>query len=248
MIQKNNSGVQRRSFKPFSFLEFSFELITAILFLSFSILSSCGKETLVLPSPSYNYFPTEKGKYIIFDVDSVVHSTEDNDNDDSVYYYHYQVKEVIDTPFTDGEGKERQVVVRYYRADSTQAWSINIVWSQALAATGAYRWEDNIAYHKLSFPITTDIEWDGNDMNTLEEEMYHYDAIHSPKTINELDFDSTLTVIQRDDNNFVERIFGKEIYASGVGLIYRERNDLRKTSGIVVSGTEFRMTVVEHGE
>jgi hypothetical protein len=231
----------------FTFLGFSFELVTAITMLIFSILSSCGKESLEVPSPSFNYFPTEQGKYVIFDVDSTVHSTNDNDNDDSVYHYHYQVKEVIDTAFTDGEGKQRQVVVRYYRTDSTQEWNFNIVWTQALTASSAYRWEDNIPYHKLSFPISQEIEWNGNDQNTQDEEMYHYTGIHAALSYNSLEFDSTVTVIQRDDNNFVERIFGKEVYAAGVGLIYRERNNLRKTSNIVVSGTEFRMTVNSYG-
>lgn len=237
-----------RNRKQFTVLGFSFELLTASAILSFSMLSSCGKETLEAPSPSFNYFQTRQGKYVVFDVDSIVHSTDDNDNDDSVHYYHYQVKEIIDTPFTDGEGKQRQVVTRYYRNDSTEQWNFNIVWTQSLSSSSAYRWEDNIPYHKLSFPISSEIQWDGNDQNTLDEEMYHYSDIHSAKTYNSIDFDSTITVIQRDDNNFVEKVFGKEVYASGIGLIYKERDDLRKTSGIVVSGTEFRMTVIDYGE
>ncbi|MEO8087344.1 MAG: hypothetical protein ABI763_11015, partial [Bacteroidota bacterium] len=92
------------------------------------------------------------------------------------------------------------------------------------------------------------IEWNGNDKNTLEEEMYHYKNINTSKTYNNLSFDSTLTVIQRDDNNFVEKIYGVEVYASGIGMIYKERDDLRKTSGIIVSGTEFKMVVNSYGE
>ncbi|CAN5648109.1 hypothetical protein BH11BAC1_BH11BAC1_18530 [soil metagenome] len=247
MKQKINPAFQPRFIQHFTFLGFSFELLAAATVLSFAILSSCGKESLEVPAPSLNYFPTEKGKYVIYDVDSIVHSTDDNENDDSVYFYHYQVKEIIDTPFTDGEGKERQVVVRYYRTDSTQEWSFNIVWSQSLTNTSAYRWEDNIPYHKLGFPISGEIEWNGNDKNTLEEEMYHYKNIHASKTYNNIAFDSTLTVIQRDDNNFVEKIYGAEVYASGIGMIYKERDDLRKTSGIIVSGTEFKMVVNSYG-
>lgn len=227
---------------------FRYDLFAAITIVVLCVLNSCGKETVEIASPSFDYFQTARGKYVIYDVDSIVHATNDNDNDDSVYYYHYQVKEVIDTPFTDGEGKTRQVVVRYYRADSTQEWSINIVWSQLLTSAGAYRWEDNIPYHKMSYPISYQIEWNGNDKNTLQEEMYHYDAIHDPGTYNDLSFDSTLTIIQRDDDNFVEKIFGKEVYAAGIGMIYRERNELRKTSGNIVSGTEFRMVVNAFGE
>ncbi len=228
-------------------LGFGFEIIAAMTLLTASLLSSCGKETLEVPSVSYNYSPTEKGTYVVYDVDSIVHSTDDNDNDDSVYYYHYQVMEVIDTPFVDGEGLTRQVLARYYRADTTQAWAINIVWSQSITSTTAYRWEDNVPYHKLSFPINGDIEWDGNDKNTFNEEMYHYADIHAAKSYGSLSFDSTLTVIQRDDNNFVEIIFGEEVYAAGIGMVYKERNNLRKNGGQVVSGTEFKMEVIAFG-
>ena len=235
--------------KPFIafFSGIRLDLAAALVIIVLSVISSCGKEIIETTSPSYNYFPTEKGRYVIFDVDSIVHGTNDNDNDDSVYSYRYQVKEVIDTPFTDGEGKERQVVVRYYRADSTQEWSVNIVWSQSLSASNAYRWEDNVPYHKMSYPINYEIEWNGNDKNTLEEEMYHYTDIHASKSYNNLDFDSTLTIIQRDDDNFVEKIFGKEVFAAGIGLIYKERSNLRKTSGIIVSGTEYKMVVNSYG-
>ncbi len=248
MKQKNSQENRTGSFQHFTVLGFGFELLSAGMLLTIALLTSCGKESLEIPSPSFNYFPTENGKYVIYDVDSIVHSTDDNDNDDSVYYYHYQVKMVIDTSFIDGEGRERQVVARYYRNDTTQDWSINIVWSESLTSTSAYMWEDNVPYHKLGFPINSTITWNGNDKNTLDEEMYHYKDIHSSKTINNISFDSTLTVIQRDDNNFVERIYGAEIYCSGIGMIYKERNNLRKTAGSVVSGTEFKMRVISFGE
>jgi hypothetical protein len=251
-LQKNPSRMKQKSNwrsrqSVTGLISFSFEILAASGILFASLLSSCGKESLEIPSPSYNYFPTEYGTFVIYDVDSIVHGTNDNDNDDSVYFYHYQVKDVIDTPFIDGEGKTRQVVVRYYRADSTQLWSINCVWSQSLTSANAYRWEDNIPYHKMSFPLTYESEWNGNDKNTLDEEMYHYAAIHESKTFNALAFDSTITVVQRDDDNFVEKIFGEEIYAAGIGMIYKERKELRKTSGIIVSGTEFTMVVTDFG-
>jgi hypothetical protein len=52
---------------------------------------------------------------------------------------------------------------------------------------------------------------------------------------------------QIDENNFVETIYGNEKYAAGVGMIYKERNDLGKTNGQVVKGLEYRMVVVEYG-
>ena len=53
--------------------------------------------------------------------------------------------------------------------------------------------------------------------------------------------------VQVDENNFVETFYGNEIYADGVGLIYKERNELGKRNGIVVKGLEYRMMVCAFG-
>jgi len=127
-------------------------------------------------------------------------------------------------------------------------WELSDVWTQYLSSTSAYLTEDNIKYHKLSFPINSTASWNGNDSNTEEEEIYFYDYFHEGDVINSLSFDSTLSVIQIDENNYVETIFGNEKYAAGVGMIYKERNDLGKTNGQVVKGLEYRMVVVDYGK
>lgn len=219
------------------------------IILSISALTwfSCKKETVVLPALSYNYFPTEKGRYVIYDVDSIYHSENDNNNDDSVYAYHFQIKDKIDSSFSDLEGRVNQVRLRYRRDNDSMQWELTDVWTQYLSSSSAYLIEDNIKYHKLSFPINSTITWNGNDSNTEEEEDYFYDYFHESDVINNLAFDSTLSVIQIDENNYVETIYGNEKYASGVGMIYKERNDLGKRNGQVVKGLEYRMVVVDYG-
>jgi len=248
MKQTYHSAGPVKTSGPINFIGFSFELAAACVVLSFSLLVSCGKETMEISSPSFNYFPTQKGKYVVYNVDSIVHSTDDNNNDDSVYYFHYQVKEIIDSSFIDGEGHERQVLVRYFRKDTSEIWNFNSVWTQSLNSTTAYRWEENIPYHKLSFPMNSDIEWNVNDKNTLDEVFFKYEDIHSPRTLNNISFDSTVVVTDNAVPNFVEDISNKEIYAAGIGMIYKHNKDLRKTSGQVVSGVELTMTIDSYGE
>lgn len=222
-------------------------LIFLLLCMSSLTWFSCKKETVVLPALSYNYFPTEKGLYVIYDVDSIYHSDNDNNNDDSVYYYHFQIKDRIDSSFIDLEGRVNQVRLRFRRANDTMDWVLTNVWTQYLSSASAYVTEDNIKLHKLSFPINSTISWNGNDSNTDDEEIYFYDYFHESDVINGLSFDSTLSVIQVDENNYVETIYGNEKYAAGVGMIYKERNDLGKRNGQVVKGLEYRMVVVDYG-
>lgn len=223
-----------------------FKILLAVLIISATIFS-CKKDSIIPTSASFNYFPIEQGTYTIFDVDSIYHADNDNNNDDSVYSWHYQVKEVIDSTFEDGQGRPTQIIYRYKRSDALQSWMLTNVWTQTLTKSAAWRYEDNVVYHKLAFPINKNIEWNGNDANESAEEIYSYEAIHDEMDLGTLTFDSTISVLQVDENNYVEKIYGYEIYANNAGLIYKERADLRKINGLVTDGTEYKMSLIEFG-
>jgi hypothetical protein len=214
----------------------------------FFFVLGCKEEKQDPVPTSFNYFPVETGRWIEYSVDSIYHSENDNNNDDSVFRYHFEIREEIDSSFIDGAGQENQVVKRFRRPDSLSTWTIMGVWTQRLTSTTAYRTEDNINYHKLSFPINSSITWNGNDANTFEEEIYYYDFFHEFYSINSFSFDSVISVIQIDEDNFIEKIYGNEKYASGVGLIYKQRDELGKYNGIVVKGLEYRMVVRSFGK
>lgn len=211
------------------------------------ILNSCKKETIVPVSPSYNYFPVDNGRWVEYNVDSIYHGENDNNNDDSVYTFHFQIREQIDSSFINSEGQPTQVLARYKRETVADDWQLIGIWTQILNLNGAYRTEDNVPFHKLAFPISSGITWDGNAANTLDEELYYYDSFHVPATIGSTSFDSTLTVTQIDENNFIERIYGVEKFATGVGMIFKQRDNLGKRNGIVVKGLEYKMTLSDYG-
>ncbi|MFN8165220.1 MAG: hypothetical protein U0X76_03365 [Bacteroidia bacterium] len=224
------------------------KLSTGILILVAVLLYSCKKEKVELPALSYNYFPTEKGRFVDYVVDSIYHAENDNNNDDSVYSYHFYIRDLIDSSFTDLQGRVNQVVLRYRKTDIAGNWELTDVWTQYLSATGAYRTEDNIRFHKLSFPIDENAVWNVNDGNTGDEEDAYYEYFHEPETINQVAFDSTLSVLQIDENNYVETLYGNEKYAAGVGLVYQVRKDLGKRNGIVVKGLDYKMQVIDFGK
>lgn len=209
---------------------------------------SCKKEYVPSTSPDMNYFPVKTGKWTEYVVDSIVHADNDNNNDDSVYTYHYFIKEVIDHAYVDDQGNNVQVIYRFKRNSTTEPWSVIQAWTQRLNSIGAYRTEDNIPLQKMAFPIRKNTVWNGNAMNTQDEEKYSYTNLHKSFTINEQKFDSTVTIVQADENNYIERLYSIEIYAAGVGMIYKENDRLEKRIGIVVEGTEYRMQLIGYGE
>jgi len=54
------------------------------IYLSLFFLYSCKKDKEIPQLLSFNYFPTEQGSYVIYNVDSIVHGDNDNNTDDSV--------------------------------------------------------------------------------------------------------------------------------------------------------------------
>jgi hypothetical protein len=213
----------------------------------FILYFSCKKEVIVPATSSANYFPVEKGKYIIYDVDSVFHAENDNNTDDSVYAWHFQMKEIIDETYIDGERRPAQIIKQYRRDNDTMDWVQTGVCTQVRTATAAFKTVDNITYHKMAFPITDQVSWDGNDVNTLSEEMYHYQDIHVSMVLGTLSFDSTVSVLQIDESNFIEKTYGLEIYANHIGMIYKERDELHKVNDQIVSGVVLKMTARGYG-
>lgn len=198
-------------------------------------VSSCKKDTPVSPVPDlgFQYFPLNLGYYTVYDVDSVVH----DDFLDSVKPYKYQLKELVESKYTDNEGKETFRIERYKRANASDAWVIADVWAAQVSATRAEKFEENTWFLKMIFPVKINEKWNGNAFNSAEPMEYEYTEVHAPAVINGLDFDSTVTILQAEDVNAISKLFAKEMYAKNVGMIWREyiNLDLQKDSGLVMT-------------
>jgi hypothetical protein len=163
----------------------------------------------------------------------------------------YQLKEITTEEFLDNEGRLTYRIERYWRDDSNANWSVKDVWYSNKTTTTAEKVEENVRFTKLIFPINTSKYWDGNAFNNLGEWEYYYDSLHKPKLINNLSFDSTITVIQRDNENVVEYEKVKEIFAVDIGLIYKSHIDLDINLSNILdinSGIELEMTVTAYGK
>lgn len=220
--------------------KYLFPLFSSFLLLS-SFFSSCKKDKPASsPDLGYAYFPLRIGSWIIYDVDSVVH----DDFKDTVFTYNYQVKELIESKYTDNAGKEIYRVERYKRNTPQDTWVISDVWASHINASRAEKFEENTWYVKLIFPVKENAKWNGNSFNSMDEMEYEYTEVNASASMNGNSFDSVLTVLQADELNAISKLFSEEKYAVNVGLIYREyiSLDLQKDSGL-----ELTMTINSFG-
>lgn len=172
----------------------------------------------------YSYFPTNVGHEIIYDVSLITKDGFFGTSDTAIY----QIKEVVESVFLDNQNRPTQRLERYKRDTPNDSWIIYDVWTSNLTATRVEKKEENVTFVKLVFPITANTNWNGNLLNTLDPQNYEYDNLHQADVVGGINFDSTLTVIQMDEDNFIEIKYEVEKYAPGVGMIYKEHNYVEK--------------------
>lgn len=202
-------------------------LIPGLLFFA-ALAVSCKKDQSAQQDAGYSYFPDQIGHYCIYEVDSTVY---DDFNHDTVVY-RYQVKEVVESYFTDNEGRQAMRIERYKRPyiDTIPydqlPWTISRVWSFVRTASAAEKVEEDQRFVRLTFVPREGKKWDGNAYNTIGGWEYEYESVDMPYSVNTLNFDSTLQVIQKDETNFLQRRYYSERYARHVGMIEKNVIDV----------------------
>lgn len=203
------------------------KLQLSVLLLLF-LAVSCKKDEALPEDAGYSYFPNETGHFCIYEVDSTVYDDFNHDTD----YYRYQVKEIIESYFTDNEGREAMRMERYKRPyiDTIPydqlPWTISRVWTFVRTNSVAEKVEENQRFLRLTFVPREGKKWDGNAFNTIGEWQYEYESVDMPYSINSFAFDSTLKVVQKDETNFIQRRLYTERYARHVGMIEKNVIDV----------------------
>lgn len=203
-------------------------------------LVSCKKETEDLSeiSKGNKFYPTEIGKYIIYNYDSIYYDDlllAEIPESGQVRYY------VADT-FRDDAGRLSYAINVQRRKNDTDPFVPNDVIYVTPAADHIEMEQKNLKFIKMTFPVSNGKSWNGNAMIPLDDQDYEeFDNDKWKYTYanfnTEFDpgnnlYEHTVTVNQIDDalndpdvdsNAYAYRNYSQEIYAYNVGLIYKER-------------------------
>jgi hypothetical protein len=189
------------------------------------LLFSCKKEQdLSSIDLGYDYFPITVGSFVEYKVDSTYYGI-------TVEESSYYVREVITEEFLDNTGQNVYRVERSLRHFTSQPWILMDAWTQKRTSTVGERVEENVRFVKMEFPLEEGATWKGNVYNTLGDWDYQYVDVNKPAVFGLLSFENTVTVVQHKVNNLVEQQDFKEIYAKGVGLVYKKKKSVLIQSG-----------------
>jgi len=220
--------------------------IYIILALAIVFLFSCKKDKIDAPvDVGYSYYPTKAGNWIVYQVDSIVY----DDFTGTVDTFAYQLKEVIESDFIDNQGRNSQRIERYHRANDTLQWILKDVWYSNRTNTTAEKVEENVRYIKLIFPVKLSQEWNGNAYNYFDPQIYKYSDLYKSYDANSLHFDSTITVIQKEELNLILDDYAIEIFAKNVGLVYKKFRHLEMLpDSTITKGLDLTYTIQSFGQ
>lgn len=215
-----------------------------LLFTVLVFLFSCNEKADEQVNLGYDFYPYQVGSWVIYEVDSVFY----DDFTGNTYTYHFYLKEFFESEFIDDEGKKNFRLERYIKWDDTSDWVLRDVWYVHKNSMRVEKIEENIRFVRLIFPVKENQAWDGNAMNSLDEQIYQYKNVDKIYAIDEVfSFDSTVTVVQNKVQNLLEEKDQWEVYARGIGLVYKEYKDVGKelTTGQIKKGVHYRWKIVQ---
>jgi hypothetical protein len=220
---------------------------------------ACTKKDLPADSSllGLDYYPTQVGKYVVYDVDSIVYTELPKDT----VLYKYRIKEKLVDTFTDNEGKPAIRLERSIKwfnpslAYDSIPWTIKEVWMVNADNQSVQVVESNLRFTKLIFPVKANAIWNGNAANNLEEQDFTYSYIDKNETVNNNVLNNVLLVTQSDYRTLISYDYSVEKYAKGVGLVVKEIKQLLSNTIIankpvedrIESGIIYKQSLVTYG-
>ncbi len=221
ILISNPSSEYRRAF-GLSATTFCFGMKKLFVFALVGLaLWACNPSRNDPQSAGYEYFPLEKGAFIVYDVTATQYAIA---QDSAVS--RYQIKEVVADSFPALDGQTAFRIERFRRNTEAQAWTMDSVWTARRTLDKAIRTENNIAYVKLAFPTYLDQRWNGNQLNGRDAKEYRVAKINEALTVGTNNFPETVTVLQESKSTEIDFLNRQETYAKGIGLIRREQTEL----------------------
>lgn len=207
------------------------------------------------------YFPLQFGKYVVYDLDSIIW----DDFQCVRSQFQYQMRYTVADTFRDNENRLSYRMDVHIRRNDTAIWRTHRVVYLTPTATSLEYVEANVRFIKMVFPVSNGTYWLGNamipafdaDYQYFQDWEYRYSKIGETFSTGKAEFPNTVTINQVDrqindpelqPGAYAEKTYGKEVYAFDVGMVYRETTRWVYDPGVVAcrKGYSVVMRAIDH--
>jgi hypothetical protein len=184
------------------------------------LLASCDTSdaNLELVPQGKEYFPLTVGTFVAYNVKEINYFLNEPRRTEATY----QLKEVIKEQYKDLANNTTYRIERYRRANGRDNWTLLNVWTARIDYLAAIKVEENVPIIKLAFPAENGKKWNGNSLNTLNQDEFEIRDAGKSFIFAGKNYTETLTVQQSNDSTIVNKDKRMEIYAKNIGLIYKK--------------------------
>jgi hypothetical protein len=206
-----------------------------------SLLLSCSKQTETINLPALSdYYALQTAKVFIYRLDSLLIPISGGSELEAKSYH---ARDSIADTIRDNIGR---LSYRVYRSITDtlelQPWkTIGSYYITPEDNTVEVMDENNLRFIKLKEPLRNDYSWQGNSYidtrsasspyQFMDGWNYIYQNVAMPYSVLMGELSNTITVLQDDEtsppgdfdpNNYQQRNYSIEVYAYGIGLVYKE--------------------------
>ncbi len=208
------------------------KLYTYLYFVTACLILACSKSEDNSFEYKYAYYPLQKDFWVIYTVDSIQFTQ--NGSLVKPDTFRFQVKEYIDSSFVGLDNELYWQISVFSRMDSVSPWSNQRIGLVKRTITTVQRDFNGINLIKLVFPPNKDYSWNTNVFNNesknseLIDSICVFTEIDKPLSLAKFSFDSSLTVLQADYEDLINKGYSEEKYAKNVGMVYKKILELGK--------------------
>jgi len=230
--------------------------LTKILFTLFGIVLlwfACNPKELMPDTTrvGFDFFPLQVGNFRVYQVEEIT-KTVLFGNDTA----RFQLKESLVDSFPGLGGDIIYLLHRSKRLSASDTWELDSVWAVRRNQSQAVTVESNVPFIKLVFPIDENKIWDGNKLNSMENDAYEMRNLFASFDTGLTVFEETLTVIQNEKLDSIDILdFRKEVYGLNIGLIYKSSSLLEWCDDpdclgqrIIEQGRILKQTIIDYGK
>ncbi len=211
------------------------QVLGALVLISFL---ACGNDDPINMQGVENsraYFPLALGRFVDYQVDSVVFDDAPGGNKKDTISFQVR-EEVVHLDLTQ-LGDTLYYIHRFRRDSAAMPWSLTDVWTARYEENNVLRTEENLTFRKMTLPLYKGLEWISTayinpqtpvKIGTEVLEPYQYwesrvTAIDDSMQVGDYRFPpgTIMQVIQTDTDDQLTKRYVHEVYARGIGLVSR---------------------------
>jgi len=217
-------------------------LIIVILTAIIAFTYSCKKETEEPMDLGLDYFPTEKGFYQVYKVDSIVY----DDYFTKIDTFHFYVKMVIQDKFTDNANNDAYRWRKYSKMDST-SWKFCDNYTVTKTKQSLETTIQNKRLINLIFPVVSGKTWDLNAKNIEKEVSSIYTDVDFSESLLGNTYDNCAKANYQEEVNLIQEFVNHETFSKNIGMIHR-RSIHKEIKNDKTRGYDVEYIISEYGK